>query len=449
MLRTSRLDHQKTVSHCFCSDCPEHGKAFATLGDLAHHACAGAPIDTYECLACEVTFDNESDFEHHFETPGHDKAANESEKQQQEAAVAAMQLARVEEINLWCEECQRSFCTLTGYKAHKNSHVHRASLVELECRCGREFSLVSALLAHLESGKCPSGMTRDRLNAIIYRFDTKRIVTMPEYVDLYAGSTITGSSRASIAPDDSASVLGVSLQSLSLDSSRASATRSIILTPNDSDAASVVSTQGGAILTPDDSDLSSTDEEFIATPSSSETASTLSYGGVILTPSASTVNSVVLASATGSFSDGELLQTPSGSSASEVSGEWSFMNSSRMMTPASTSIDGSSVATIRYDTLAKTWRCNKCDRTFAAKAHLQQHINSAVHGPKIFHCPDDVPTDDDSHTRIRGFSTMSGLTAHVEAGSCNGGRDTMKTIIGVMEKPMEKKLKASMNLLEQ
>jgi hypothetical protein len=488
---TARKDHQKTTGHCYCPDCSEDGctetgKAFASLREVAHHNCADIPYDSFECLTCGDDFEDALDFTYHIDRQGH-TAKNTAQESQ--LATATLQLARVEESNIWCEQCNKRFARLVGYTAHKKSSKHKAPLVAIDCKCGKEFGLVSGFLAHMESGMCDGGMTRKKLNAIVYHYDKDRHITLAEHADHVHDSLVTGSSQASIMPDDSASTHDLSLESLSLDSSFVGTGRGRIFTPDDSDTKSLVSSQGGVILTPDSSDYTSTDGETIATPSTSDTASTLSDGSAILTPSASTgstssdgvmvtppgstisdsnasitssastSNYNILTPSTASLTEGRIQPTPSGSSDSDASGEWSFLNPSRMLTPASTSADessaddsssdGSSVSTIRFDSLSKVWPCSKCTKTFPAKTQLLQHIKSAVHGAEIFHCPTASPDAALPHLEDRKFKSMSGLVQHIENESCNGGIDALKAIIDVMEQPMKKKLGASITSLKE
>jgi hypothetical protein len=478
--------HQKIIGHCYCPDCfeagcTENGKAFSSLVELAHHNCAGIPYDSYECVTCGDIFEDALDFTYHIDRQGHTAKHTVQESQ---LDTAALQLARVEEANVWCEQCKQRFTTLTGYTAHKKSSKHKAPLVAIECKCGKEFGLVSGFLAHMESGMCDSGMTRKKLYAIVYHYDTDRQISYAEHADRVHSSLVTESSQASIIPDDSASAQDLSLESLSLDSSFVGIGRGRILTPNDSDTTSMANTQGGAILTPDSSDYTSTDGETIATPSTSDTASTLSDGSVILTPSASTCSTSsdgvmitppgstisdgnatatssastsrfsVLTPSTASALEGRVQPTPSGSSDSDISGEWSFLNRSRMPTPASisadeSSSDGSSVSTIRFDSLSKVWPCSKCTRKFLTKAQLLQHMDSTVHGAKIFHCPTAAADANLAHLKDRKFKSISGLVQHIENESCNRGIDALKAIIDVMEKPMKKKLGASITSLKE
>jgi hypothetical protein len=482
--------HQISTGHCYCPDCfedgcTENGKAFSSLVELAHHNCAGIPYDSYECATCGDVFEDALDFTYHIDRQRHTAKHTVQESQLE---TAALQLARVEEANVWCEQCKQRFIKLSGYTAHKKSSKHKAPLVAIECKCGKEFGLVSGFLTHMESGMCDSGMTRKKLYAIVYHYDTDRQIIYAEHADRVHDCLVSESTQASIMPDDSASTQDLSLESMSLDSSFVGIGRGRFRTPNDSDTTSMVSTQRGAILTPDSSDYTSTDGETIATPSTSDIASTLSDGSVILNPSASTrstssdgvmitppVSTISDSNATATFSastsgfsvltpstasplEGRIQPTPSSSSDSDTLGEWSFLNPSRILTPASTSADessdesssdGSSVSTVRFDSLSKVWPCSKCTKTYPAKTQLLQHINSAVHGAEIFHCPTAAPDTALAHLEDRKFKSMSGLVQHIENESCNGGIDALKAIIEVMEKPMKKKLGASITSLKE
>lgn len=482
---TARDRHQKSNSHCFCFDCTEDdktttGKVFSSLELLARHNCADSGDEdvTYECQTCGSSYNVALDFANHIRLEEH---VMKDASQEPRVAAAAMKLADVEESNLWCEQHKMHFVSLGGLNGHKTSTKHKAPLVAIQCSCGREYGFVSHFLSHLESSTCTSGMTRKKLNAIAYRYDADRRITLTEYADRVHMSCITESSTASVLPKDSASekALSLSLESLSLDSSCIYVGRNRIHTPDNSDTESMGSTQSGVFLTPDSSDAANTDYDFIPTPSASDTASTVSDGGVILTPpasvgstssgevvytqpgstlsddgavitiSANTSDAGILTPDTGSLIGEQTVLQPSQSSNSGDSSEWAFLNASRMLTPASTSIDGSSVSTIRFDAVAKVWPCSKCDRTFPAEAPLRQHMNSAAHGPEIFHCPSADPDVTPAHREDRRFKSMSGLVAHIENESCHGGLDALNTIIEVIEGPMRKKFNASITPLEK
>jgi hypothetical protein len=466
---TARDTHQRTTGHCFCSDCDEEGKSFSPLEALAHHQCTVLQIDKYECITCGAKFSNETAFANHCTTLRHNFVGNRKVMEDQQTASAAVQLANVKESNLWCEECKKHFVDGAAYKQHKVSSKHKAPKFAIKCPCKKEFNLVSALVQHLESGGCRSGLTRQKLNSTIYRYDADRRITMDKHADQFAGMSIAGSSTASsIAPSDSASILEFSFRNLPTDSSRPSMVRDRTFTPEDSDATSTVSSHGGVVLTPDSSVYASTDSESINTPPASDTVSTLSGGGARLplsarsgssasssesesmfTPTGSTVSDRVTPSASGSEpvsevddeGEGETIFTPPDSSVNGTYEDWSYIHSSTIPTPSSSSIDGSSVATIRYDATSKSWPCSDCSRSFTTRNDLRQHVDSAVHSQEIFHCPTSVGNN--AAIRDREFKTMSGLVQHIEDEACKMGEDAMKTLLDVVDKPMRKKFNAS------
>jgi hypothetical protein len=74
-------------------------------------------------------------------------------------------------------------------------------------------------------------------------------------------------------------------------------------------------------------------------------------------------------------------------------------------------------------------------------------MDSAVHSPKVFHCPTSVPSIGTyAQARDREFSTLSGLVQHIEDGACKMGEDSLKTVVGIME-PLGKKLNGSITSL--
>lgn len=477
----ARQAHQKSAVHCYCPECDGDGKAFLTLEQLAKHECTGTHGDKYECIVCKANFSNGTAFEHHFNSENHAPHSNAKAKKLYEADFVACQHARVEVSNLWCEQCKKHFVDSAAYKQHKDSSKHKAPVVAVDCGCDKKFTLLSAFVQHLESGGCSSGMNREHLNRVIYNYDPDRRITKAEYADRFASSSIAGSSTASIAPEDWASTLGFSFRNMSVESSRSKMVRDRTFTPDDSDATSTVSMQSGVLLTPEgsehtstdsgsiptppgsdigrdrvvrnkffvprDSDHATTDSKFIATPSASDTSDTSSDDGVVLTPSATSGGSISARSsstAASSDSGGADILTPPGSLNAGASDEWSFVSSPTIFTPDSTSIDGSSVATIRYDAVSKTWPCSECSRTFTLRKDLSQHMASAVHAPEIFHCPTSGPDCESD----REFSTMSGLFQHIEGGLCNAGNEALNTVLGVIKEPMQKKSKAKITSLE-
>lgn len=55
--------------------------------------------------------------------------------------------------------------------------------------------------------------------------------------------------------------------------------------------------------------------------------------------------------------------------------------------------------------------CNQCQRVFVNADALRQHLNSAAHKKKIYHCPNKEDCD-------KEFTSFAGLCGHLESESC-------------------------------
>lgn len=69
------------------------------------------------------------------------------------------------------------------------------------------------------------------------------------------------------------------------------------------------------------------------------------------------------------------------------------------------------------------------------------HLVSAKHALKVFHCPENLFTSpsaaskkkNSAATLSKQFSTLSGLTQHLESGACKGGKAGLKAAIKLLE----------------
>jgi len=445
-----RLRHQKEADHCYCA---EHNLAFGGVAELELHKRDDAHISSYECTDCDRSFRSDKALEDHLDSIGHRRVIAEAAIKNLEKESAATKLAEIEEANLHCAACKRTFVNLNAFRQHKSSLKHKP-LSEIKCPLSKEctgtFTSPSALLFHLESGGCKSGMTRHKLNAIVYQHDNDRYITSTTHASKVINTAVSEVSHASIAPNSSASNRA---RSVSLESHAAAVGDDIGNINDRYDVPSTVGSYGsGTVNDIDIRNLLGSEVEVVDTPSASETASTLSSGGVILTPSASATSSSHgnYTPSASVLSDGSIILTPPASiSTSNALSDWSFLNSSRAMTPSASSIDGSSVDTITFDTASQRWPCQICSATFRKKNDLVQHMDSVVHAPKIFHCPTDLPGLHGSAKHTVYFKTLSGLAQHVEAGSCKGGKSSLGFIVGLFEKQTQAKLEKSVKLLKE
>ena len=80
----------------------------------------------------------------------------------------------------FCRDCNRHFQNENNLRNHLNSRFHQPANVRCPGRgCNRSFISPAALTLHFESGTCPSGMTREQLNRLVVRADTKNYITNP------------------------------------------------------------------------------------------------------------------------------------------------------------------------------------------------------------------------------------------------------------------------------
>ncbi|KAL8671397.1 MAG: hypothetical protein Q9168_004110 [Polycauliona sp. 1 TL-2023] len=85
--------------------------------------------------------------------------------------------------------------------------------------------------------------------------------------------------------------------------------------------------------------------------------------------------------------------------------------------------------------------CPATSRGFRTMEALESHFDSPAHAPKVFHCPTNLTGSNKKGKRteplIKDFSTLSGLTQHVESGACDGGKqmleEAMKFVSGMLK----------------
>ena len=232
--------HQRSTGHCYCH---EHSIAFPNSQAFRSHERAEPHVTGFECVDCGCHFGTELALNHHLASC---QARDPDRVTEQEAstATAEARFAEVEALNLRCEACDRTFLNLHAQRQHKNSVKHKP-LSEIRCfsaACKQVFTSPSALILHLESGKCKSGMTCYKLNCLVHAGDGENRITFQE-----------NTRRLAPAGGEGAASLRCALGRLSV-----SSTGGVIPTPSQSDATSNTSTSGGApIFTPPASDAAS------------------------------------------------------------------------------------------------------------------------------------------------------------------------------------------------
>ncbi|KAJ7630173.1 hypothetical protein FB45DRAFT_914829 [Roridomyces roridus] len=132
--------------HHYCQRCSEHfSNASALLAHLenTHHYCS----------PCGRTFQNDVGLHEHY---------------RQSAA------------HHYCGPCRRLFQSASNLNSHLNSSTHRPKDVPCPSRgCGEFFISRSAMILHLEAGRCPSGATRSAIDTYVRQYDRNNIITDP------------------------------------------------------------------------------------------------------------------------------------------------------------------------------------------------------------------------------------------------------------------------------
>lgn len=392
------VGHQKAANHVYCR---EHDVAFADRNSLLVHQKHRLHVTGFECTVCDRRFGTQQGLDDHLANKTHPERevpSNDTEK-------LANLLEKIEEKNLRCEACSKHFKTLTALRQHRASVKHKP-LSELKCpmsdKCVGVFTSPSALIFHLESGGCKSGMNRVKLNAIVHLHDSSRHIT---YAKNAPGALSAAPSMSSLT----SSFDGLSMSARSTKSG-------VISTLDDSDTVSISSTDNGVLLTP---------------TATSDAASISSFGnGVRLTPSATTSHS----RASSISSAGGAMLTPSATTS-----EWTLITNSlkSKLTPSTTSLADSTTSTIMPDDKGR-WPCNSCPRTFTKHRHLLDHLNSPAHAPKLFHCPTAMLGLHATGKHAgKGFKTLSGMAQHIEVGACVGGKGTLDMLVGMFEEKVK------------
>ncbi|KAK6436040.1 hypothetical protein LTR95_007774 [Oleoguttula sp. CCFEE 5521] len=366
--------HQKTSNHLFCL---EHDMDFSSPAALAQHLREDAHISSFECTTCDRAFKTEIALNDRLDSVGHACVIEAAARQIADSQNASTDVARREENKLFCESLNRRFKTLRALQQHRNSLKHKP-LSEMRCtlsdQCTGVFTSPSALLFHLESNTCKSGMTREKLNSVVAKYDVNRHIT---------GTSGTGS-LAAVEHDRSLSATALLRSTPTLDSLSISDASGVVLTPTNTSVGHSIAPTNGTYA-----------------------GSTLSASsGVMLTPSASIA---------GSEAYGEESGMPGPPIRHHAAREWSFLNG---VPPVVTQTSSSLSMAISPN----------------AAATSQYHSSRAEH----FHCPTALLGLSGSTKQMRSFKTLSGLAQHLEAGACKGGTGILGMIAEMVEREIEK-----------
>ena len=290
-----------------CGEC--NGK-FATSASLQAHYQATQHATSFECCLCSRKFGSLTALEQHL---SHAKRCFKPPTKPQPSSFP-------------CPKCKKIFKGRNALDTHLSSLAHNP-LSNLRCplsaTCSKKFASPSALLHHLESGKCASGLDRHQIASFVKANDTTGV--------------IVGQSK------------------------------------------------------------------LLSLPTNLNNWTELDYD-----------------------------------SSSDSSG-------GDILTPTSTQID-TPLKGLKF-------KCVRCrdSRQFKTLAALKSHLESPKHDAKIFHCPESLTSGAKSESVtevVKRFTTLSGLSQHLESGKCIGGKNTLYRAVGIIEEKLYGILGKRYQLLE-
>lgn len=151
--------HQRSLCHCFCQHC---NRFFSDRQGLSQHLLRSSIHQATQFHYCDCN---------------HDFVSNEALNQHLTDKIHSTTDRDPEN---YCRDCRRGFVNVHALSLHHTSLVH-VPISNLKCiaskKCEKRFTSPSALLHHLESSTCCSGITRQRLGDATLLEDTEHIIT--------------------------------------------------------------------------------------------------------------------------------------------------------------------------------------------------------------------------------------------------------------------------------
>ena len=158
-----KLTHQNT-DHAFCEECD---RFFVNPQALQQHLRSQLHASQFHCCDCGKDFNSEGDLNQHIRYKTHRR--HRSSGRSSDAST-----------EYDCRQCDASFTDRIALKQHEASRAHNP-LCNISCvaskRCKKIFTSPSALVHHLESGSCRSGVNREIVNKACVSSDQDHFIT--------------------------------------------------------------------------------------------------------------------------------------------------------------------------------------------------------------------------------------------------------------------------------
>ena len=252
-----RLKKNNNGGDRYCGECRKH---FADAAALRQHLQSAAHASEFRCCDCKRNFVSTEALMQHLEDKVH------------KPKPAALRLIPDRIIQTTCHECKRQFRSNEALRQHQSSKIHQPAR-PFGCAaatggvgsgsCSRRFGSPAAMLQHLESGACSSGMNRQKLNLLVLRSDHR---------GLFSSSSSSSSSPAVelVGGGEVQDLLHEATHRLVKATASSGGAVSAIIGSRDDVVSlwSSGSSTGGVILTPSTSIMSSSLASPILTPTS-------------------------------------------------------------------------------------------------------------------------------------------------------------------------------------
>ena len=178
-------NHRQTTEHCYCRECniyfPNLGEHLTHVRSITHttpHHCCDCGREytnqealTYHCCDCDEVLRNKKQLGRHLSGKKHIRRLGASESRSSR------------NLPHKCNECDETFHCKKQLRRHMSSH---RPLRYIPCptggKCSKKFATPSALLNHLESCCCSSGMTRAKMCQLVFAHDPNHYITSVEEI---------------------------------------------------------------------------------------------------------------------------------------------------------------------------------------------------------------------------------------------------------------------------
>lgn len=375
-----------------CDDCD---REFVNQQALDQHLNSSIHAPVYLCDDCDRYFVNQLALDQHLNSSIHDPVYE-------------------------CDECDREFVNQEALDQHLNSTIHRSVYIPTQfhcCECDRDFSSDTALEQHL----------RDKIH-------TAQISARAEF---YCKKCDREFGDEDALRKHLASVIHHPLVRDLMCCGKSFTSPSAMLHHLESGACSKGMTRGKI-----DQLISYTDTHNIitsGTPGPRPRSSILPSSGYGSWPPSSSSSS----------SSDDVIYTPqSSTNRNSISSlTRSMFSSSGALTPDASIANG--MISLGPSTGSRSCPlCPNSTRKFQTSEALWAHMCSPAHSPKIYHCPLPlVPEDMRAEGKMKNFSTLSGLTQHLESGVCSGGKQTFRKAVALVNEKLRDLGLADMRLI--